>query len=132
MTLHIDRTKNCIIHDDSCPAGVDLSGLQWCLIDTTSANGIESAIAIAGQGANFRGVLMNAPVAGEQATFALLGDCEIKAASAITAGDEVTGAGVAGTIELAAAADYVCGEAREDGVTGQCVSCHLRKYQKNA
>ena len=132
MTIRRDRAKRCVIHDDSCPAGVDLSAFQWCVIDTTTSGGIESAIAPTGQGANFRGVLVNAPALGEQAHFTTLGDEEIKCASAISAGDEVTVAGVAGTIETAAAGDYVVGEAREDGTTGQCISVHLRKYQKNA
>lgn len=132
MAILRDRAKRCIIHDDSCPAGVDLSAFQWHVIDTTTSGGIESAIAPTGQGANFRGVLVNAPTAGEQAHFSLLGDEEIVCASAISAGDEVTVAGVAGTIETAAAADYVVGTAREDGVAAQCISVHLRKYQKNA
>ena len=132
MAIVRDRAKRCVIHDDSCPAGADLSALQWHVIDTVSSGGIESARAVAGQGANFRGVLVNAPVAGEQAHFTLLGDEEIVCASAITAGDEVTCAGVAGTIETAGAADYVVGTAREDGVAAQCISVHLRKYQKNA
>ena len=131
MALVRDRTKQSKVLDDSCPAGDDLSALQFCVVDTTSAGGIESAVACAGQGANFAGVLQNAPTAGQQAALRILGLTEIKCESAITAGDEVTVSGAGGTIETAAAGDYVVGTAREDGVAGQCISVRLRKYQKN-
>lgn len=132
MAIVRERPKRHKICDDSCPAGVDLTAAIYTLIDTTSAGGIEQAVAVAGQGANFAGVLVNAPALGVQAAIRWLGIEEIKAASAITAGDEVCASGVAGTIETAANGDYVGGTAREDGVTDQCVSCRLRKYQKNA
>lgn len=132
MAIVRDRIKRSKVLDDSAPAGEDLSARIYTLVDSTSAGGIESIVSLAGQGANFVGVLVNQPASGEQAFFRWLGIEEIKAESAITAGDEVTGAGAGGTIETAAAADYVAGTAREDGVAGQCVSCRLRKYQKNA
>ena len=132
MAIVRDRAKRSKVLDDSCPAGEDLSARIYTLVDTTSAGGIEQAVSLAGQGANFAGVLVNSPAQGVQAAIRWLGIEEIKADSAITAGDEVTAAGAGGTIETAAAADYVAGTAREDGVAGQCVSCRLRKYQKNA
>lgn len=131
MAIVRERTKQSKVLDDSAPAGADLSALQFRLVDSTSLNNIESIVAVAGQGANFVGVLQNAPTLGVQAAFRVLGTTEIECASAITAGDEVTAAGAAGTIETAGAGDYVCGTAREDGVTGQCISVRLRKYQKN-
>jgi len=134
MAIVRDRLKRSKVLDDSCPSGIDLSAAArlFTLVDSTSAGGLESLQNVAGQGANFVGVLVNNPAVGEQGFFRWLGTEEIKADSAITAGDEVCAAGAGGTIETAGAADYVCGTAREDGVADQCVSCRLRKYQKNA
>ena len=135
MGIVRDRAKRSAgILDDSCPSSLDLSaaGRRFTLVDSASAGGIETVQNVTGQGANFIGVLVNTPNTGEQAYIRVLGIEEIRAASAITAGDEVTASGVTGTIETAAGADYVAGTAREDGVTAQCVSIRLRKYQKNA
>ena len=130
MAIVRDKTKNLIIHTDVNDAGQDLSAAarQYTVVDLTAAG----VVNVAGQGADFYGVLMNTPGDGETAIVAINGTIEIRAASAIAKGDEVTCAGVGGTIETAAGADYVVGTAREAGIEDQCVSVVLRKYQKNA
>jgi hypothetical protein len=133
MAIVRDRLKRSKVADDSMATSIDLSAAArlYTLVDSTSASGRETLQNVAGQGANFVGVLVNSPTTSQQAAIRWLGIEEIRAASAITAGDEVTASGAGGTIETAAAGDYVAGTAREDGVAAKCVSCRLRKYQKN-
>ena len=128
MGIVRDKTKNLIIHTDTDIAGQDLAGRIYTVVDLTAAG----VVNVAGQGADFYGVLMNNPALGGAAIVAINGTVEIKAESAIAKGDGVTAAGVGGTIETAAGADYVVGTAREAGIAGQCVSVVLRKYQINA
>jgi hypothetical protein len=134
MAVVRDKLKRSTLMDDSIRTSVDYSAAarRYTLVDSTSDGaGNETLQNVAGQGANFVGVLVNNPTTADMAAVRWLGIEEIRADSAITAGDEVTAAGAGGTIETAGAGDYVCGTAREDGVADQCVSCRLRKYQRN-
>jgi hypothetical protein len=93
MAIRRDRTKRSKVLDDSCPSSIDLTAAArlYTLIDTASAGGIESVQNVAGQGANFAGVLVNNPNVGDQAFFRWLGTEEIRAGEAVTAGYSSSG-----------------------------------------
>ena len=128
MAIQVERTKKEFILDDSELAAVNLSALKFCFVDLTGgATGGATVTTPTGQGAKVYGVLQNAPDApGEICQIAVMGITEAIAASAITAGEEVTVNGATGTIETAASGDYVCGRAREAATqAGHCISIFL-------
>lgn len=103
------------------PANADLSSYQYYLVDVNSSG---NAAVVASQGAKCVGVLLNDPseagAACEIADIAGGGVCKIKAASAITCGDEVTSS-ANGRIETAASSDVVIGRALEAAAAADIV-----------
>jgi len=129
MTIKVERTKKEFLQDDSCLASEDLSNFKFCAVAPGGgATGNMTVGAPSGQGVMVYAILQNTPASGEICELTIDGITEVRIDSAITAGDEVTVAGVNGRIETAASGDFVLGWAREAGVdAGQCISVTLSK-----
>jgi hypothetical protein len=145
MVIARTRAKIKKIMNDSHAMAVAITVERYIMLVPTAgvAAGNMTLSLPAGQGVNFAGVLQNpidpnssparALAIGDQAEIMVYGIAEIRAAAALNAGAEVTINDASGRIGTAAAADYVCGTAREAAVlAGSCISVVLRKYQKNA
>lgn len=109
-------------------ANGDLSAKQYCFVKFTASTDGQK-VSICGAGDKALGVVMNAPVAGEEAEVAKLhGGALLKLAGTIAAGDSIkpdaNGAGVVG-----ATGDMCSAIAQEDGVAGDVISVdiHLHK-----
>lgn len=101
------------IKEITLPASADLSSYQYYFVDVDTSG---LAAVVASAGAKCVGILLNKPsaanAASEIADIAAGGICKVKAAAAITCGDEITPA-ADGRAQTATSSQIVVGRALE-------------------
>jgi hypothetical protein len=109
----------------SLPANADLSTKQNLFVVINSSGNV----AVAGDGADADGVLMNEPAAaGRAAEVAISGIVPVLCGGTVTAGDQVSSS-AAGKAVTAGTGDYVLGRATETGADGEIIGVLLGSRQ---
>ena len=116
-------------------AYVSLAALQWCAVVAQHIAGGKKDVTVpGGQGVLSEGILQNAPAINTKAEVMHIGISRGKTSEALNGGVELTPSGAAGTLEAAAAGDYVVAISEEAATcAGAIITIRvIPAYQKNA
>lgn len=135
MAIRTHTLRTMPIIQAAYNAYIALTSHQYCAVQAQHVAASEKNVTQpSGQGVLCEGILQNAPAINKQADVMHIGWSKAKTAETFNGGVELTPSGTAGTLEAAAAADYVVAIADEpSNCAGAIITVRvIPAYQKNA